>query len=62
VAAKVRPNTVIDLGVGKVTLCQQGVSGNAAGVRGLYVVLGQAGYGLPAGAQIEVAVASAMVK
>jgi hypothetical protein len=59
---KVKPNTVINLGVAKVTLCQEGVSGKRAGVRGLYVVLGKAGFGLPAGAEIEVAAASAMVK
>jgi hypothetical protein len=62
VPVTVRPNTVVDLGVARVTLCQEGVSGRTAGVRALYVVLGRAGYGLPAGAQIEVAAASAMVK
>jgi hypothetical protein len=55
----VRPNTVINLGIGKVTVNQQIRSGSYIVVRGVDIVLGKATNGLPAGAEIELAVSYA---
>ncbi len=58
----VAPNTVINLGLGKITINQQIKTGNnKITVRALDIVLGKAGYGLPAGAEVQVAVAIASV-
>jgi hypothetical protein len=54
------PNTVLNLAIGKVTINQQIKSaGHTITVRALDIVLGKAGYGLPAGAEVQVAVATA---
>lgn len=62
VAVNVSPNTVITVaGLGKVTINTQLGSANRAVVRLLDIVLSTAGYGLPAGAHVEVGFASAQV-
>jgi hypothetical protein len=55
----VRPNTVINLGIGKVTINQQLRNGSYVMVRGVDIVLGKPTGGLPAGAEIQLAVAYA---
>ena len=55
------PNSVLNLGIGKITINQQIKQGGRITVRALDIVLGRAGYGFPAGAEIQVAVASAAV-
>jgi len=57
----VKPNTVIKLGIGKVVVNQQIKSGRSITVRALDIVLGKAEFGLPAGAEIQIAVSSARV-
>ena len=52
------PNTVLNLGIGKITINQQIRKGNRITVRALDIVLGKAGYGFPAGAEVQVAVAT----
>jgi hypothetical protein len=61
IALNTAPNSVIDLGVAKVTINQQIKSAKKITVRALDIVLGKAGYGLPAGAEVQVAVAIASV-
>jgi len=53
------PNTVLNLGIGKITINQQIKQGKRITVRALDIVLGKAGYGFPAGAEVQVAVATA---
>ena len=55
------PNTVLNLGIGKITINQQVKAGKRITVRALDIVLGKAGYGFPAGAEVQVAVATAAV-
>jgi len=57
----VKPNTVLKLGIGKVTINQQIKSGRSITVRAVDIVLGKAAYGLPAGAEVQLAVATARV-
>lgn len=62
IPVNVKPNTVINVaGIAKVFINQQFISENAARVIGLRVVLSTAKYGLPIGADIQVAVAAARV-
>ena len=61
IALTTAPNTVLNLGIGKVTINQQIKSAKQITVRALDIVLGKAGYGLPAGAEVRVAVAIASV-
>jgi hypothetical protein len=61
IAVNTSPNTVLNLGIGKVTINQQITSGKKITVRALDIVLGKAGFGLPAGAEVQVAVAIASV-
>jgi hypothetical protein len=56
-----RPNTVLKLGIGRVTINQQLKSAKSVTVRALDIVLGRAAYGLPAGAEVQIAVANASV-
>ncbi len=55
----VKKNTVIKLGIGKIVINQQIKSGTSITVRGVDIVLGKAAYGLPAGAEIQLASAYA---
>jgi len=55
----VKKNTVINLGIGKITINQQIRVGESITVRGVDIVLGKAAYGLPAGAEIQLASAYA---
>jgi len=55
----VKKNTVIKLGIGKITINQQLKSGTSITVRAVDIVLGKAAYGLPAGAEIQLASAYA---
>ena len=55
----VKKNTVLNLGIGKITINQQIRSGTSITVRGVDIVLGKAAYGLPAGAEIQLASAYA---
>jgi hypothetical protein len=55
----VAPNTVIDLAWGKVTVNQQVRNGSSIVVRALDIVLRTARNGLPAGAEVQIAVATA---
>ena len=60
IAVDVAPNTTISLGsLGKVVLNEQVAKGHDVGVRALHVVLSTAAFGLDAGAELEVAVATA---
>jgi hypothetical protein len=61
IALNTSPNSVLNLGIGKVTINQQVKSAKKITVRALDIVLGKAGYGLPAGAEVQVAVAIASV-
>lgn len=61
IALNTSPNTVLNLGIGKVTINQQIKSAKKITVRALDIVLGKAGYGFPAGAEVQVAVATASV-
>jgi hypothetical protein len=62
IAVNVKPNTVINLGIGKLTINQQLKSGNSITVCALDLVLGKPAAGLPVGAEIQLALASAAVK
>lgn len=58
----VKPNTVINLDIGKVTVNQRIRSGQAEiAIRAIDIVLAKATNGLPVGAEIQVATATAAV-
>ena len=56
-----KPNTVINLDIGKVTINQRIRSGQSISIRAVDIVLGKATNGLPVGAEIQVAPATAAV-
>jgi hypothetical protein len=57
----VKPNTVINLDIGKVTINQRIRSGQSISIRAIDIVLAKATNGLPVGAEIQVAPATAAV-
>jgi len=62
IPVNVAPNTLINIaGIAKIYINQQVVQHDRVGIIGLRVILSTAKYGLPIGADVQVAVATATI-